>query len=89
VWGSGGRLGVEESFAVRPRDGGAPAFLLRHDRRQFEHAAIFGSFGDVAAAQREADGVELSRIVRRELGRPRGVVLDQIDRDVGGVFALG
>src|SRR5690348_17352361 len=67
---------------------GGKGRLLRRDGCQFEHAAIFGGFGDIAAAQRKAHRVELANIVRRQIGRPSRVVLDQVDRNFSGVFAL-
>jgi hypothetical protein len=57
-------------------------------RRQLEYAAVLGDFGDVAAPQSEPHGVELVNVFRGEVRRPRGIVLDQFDRDFGGVFAF-
>ena len=49
--------------------------LLRRNGRQFEHAAVLRRFGNVAATKGKAHGVELAHVVRREIGRPSGIVL--------------
>ncbi len=61
---------------------------LRRHRRQLEHAAVFGGFGDIAALQREPHGLKLTRVVERHSRRPAVVAIMKLDRDFRGVFAL-
>jgi len=45
-------------------------------------------FSNVATAQCQSYGIKLESIVDRQIGRPPGFVLDQFDRNFGGVLAL-
>jgi len=70
-------------FAIPPY---AP--LLGRNRYQLEHPTVSGCLGNIAAAQSQPHSVELARIVGGQIGRPNGIVFDQIDGDLGGILAF-
>jgi hypothetical protein len=49
---------------------------------------VFDCLGNVATTQSQPHSVELARIAGRQVRRPTGIVLDQIDRDLGGILAF-
>src|SRR5450830_1316270 len=66
----------------------SPFDLFCSDWRQLEHAAVFRRFGDIARAKGKADRVELAGIVSRHGRRPAFVAVEQVNRDLGGIFAF-
>jgi len=68
-------------FAIPPY-----ATLLGRNRYQLEHPTVSGCLGNIAAAQLHT--VELARFVGGQIGRPNGIVFDQIDGDLVGILAF-
>lgn len=65
-----------------------PITLAIPPRAALEHAAQLGRGGDVARPQCQPHGIQLFRIVQREIGRPAGFVLDQINRNFNRILAF-
>jgi hypothetical protein len=61
---------------------------LAGNRCQLEHPTVSGCLGTIAAAQSQPHSVELARIVGGQIGRPNGIVSDQIDRNLDGILAF-
>jgi hypothetical protein len=53
-----------------------PIYYFFRDRGQFKHAAVLRGFCQIACAQGKANGFELLHICRRQIRRPRRIVLD-------------
>src|ERR1700738_4692587 len=62
--------------------------LFRSEGSQFENPAVFSGLDDVTATQRQPHGVEFAGVFGRKIGRPSGVVFDQVDGHFGGIFPL-
>src|ERR1039458_5408231 len=73
----GGRMGAFSPFNLFCSNG-----------RPLEQAAVFRRFGDIARAKGKADRVELAGIVSRHGRRPAFVAVEQVNRDLGGIFAF-
>src|SRR5215213_10788666 len=65
-----------------------PAPGSRRQRREFEDARLFSGVGVIAAAQREANPLELRGIVERHRRRPALLVVFKLDLDLGRVPAF-
>jgi hypothetical protein len=49
---------------------------------------VFGRFDNIATTQSQPHSVEYLRIAGRQVRRPTSIVFDQIDGNLGGIFAF-
>ena len=59
--------------------------LFCRDGGQFENTAVLDSLYDITSAQRQAYGIQLLGVLKGEVGRPRGFVLDEINRHLSRI----